>query len=413
MKQENVRWFNERKFGIFVHYGLYSQHERGEWAMYQEKTPCEEYAKLAETFDPCKFDAERLVQQAKEAGAGYMVMTSNHHEGFCLFQTKYSDFNSFRYCGRDLIAEYVAACRKYDLKIGIYYSLLDWRYKGYHEREQYPESLQTMVQQAHNQICELLTNYGKIDYLFFDGGWFPDVIPTDAEKSDYVAKIWRADELITMIRKLQPDILINERSGFPGDVLTPEQKTEAAWDDRYSEACMTIGDRWGWGYIHHNPNLKSTRCILQHMVIQASFGGNFLLNVGPTANGEIRDNEEIVLSELGQWMRVNGVSLYGATAPSESVMSIIGEFTQKGCTLFFHVFRWPHKGEAVLSGLYRKVKSVRLLETGKECRFTQTDMGRLLIHDLPYLPPDSKDTVIQIDLQSDMTRTCEMNYGIL
>lgn len=406
-------WFNERKFGIFVHYGLYSQHERGEWAMYQEKTPCEEYARLADTFDPCGFDAERLVQQAKEAGAGYMVLTANHHEGFCLFDTKHSDFNSVHYCGRDFIAEYVAACRKKEMKIGLYYSLLDWRYKGYHNREKYPESLQSMVQRAHMQVRELLTNYGRIDYLFFDGGWFPDVIPTDQEKAAYIAKIWKADELLKMIRALQPDILTNERSGFPGDVLTPEQTTEASSDERYSEACMTIGDRWGWGYIHHNPNLKSTRCLLQHMVIQASLGGNFLLNVGPAANGEIRDCEERVLCELGQWLRTNGTSLYGTTAPSDPVMSIVGECTQKDHTLFFHVFRWPHKGEAILSGLSRMVKSVRLLESGKECHFTQTEMGRLIIHDLPYLPPDSKDTVLQIDLQPDSVCSCQMDYGIL
>lgn len=381
--------------------------------MYQEHTPCEEYERLAATFDPCRFDAERLAQQAKEAGAGYMVLTSNHHEGFCLFNTRYSDFNSVRYCGRDLVAEHVAACRKFDLKVGIYYSLLDWRYKGYHNRERYPESLENMVQQAHNQIRELLTNYGEIDYLFFDGGWFPDVIPTDDEKSAYIAEVWRADEMVSMINELQPNMLTNDRSGFPGDVLTPEQKTEAAKDGRYTEACMTIGDRWGWGYIHNNPNQKATRCILQHMIIQASFGGNFLLNVGPTAQGEIRDCEEIVLSELDQWMRVNGESLYGTSTPPDTVMSIIGECTARDSTLYFHVFRWPHKGEAILSGLYRKVRSVCLLENRKEYPFVQTNDGRLVIQKLPYLPPDSKNTVIKIDLLDDMLEPCETDYGVL
>ena len=236
MEIRKAMWFNERKFGIFVHYGLYSQIERGEWTMYQEQIPCEEYQKLAETFDPSKFDAMRLARQAKEAGAGYMVFTTNHHEGFCLFQTQYSEFNSVRYTGRDLVAEYIDACRACDLKIGLYYSLLDWRYKGYHDRKQFPDSLKAMVQQAHDQIRELMTNYGKIDYLFFDGGWFPDVIPTDNEKSACIAELWRAKELISMIRSLQPEILVNDRSGFSGDVLTPEQKTEAAKDERLTEA---------------------------------------------------------------------------------------------------------------------------------------------------------------------------------
>ena len=413
METRKAMWFNERKFGIFVHYGLYSQIERGEWTMYQEQIPCEEYQKLAETFDPSKFDAMRLARQAKEAGAGYMVFTTNHHEGFCLFQTQYSEFNSVRYTGRDLVAEYIDACRACDLKIGLYYSLLDWRYKGYHDRKQFPDSLKAMVQQAHDQIRELMTNYGKIDYLFFDGGWFPDVIPTDNEKSARIAELWRAKELISMIRSLQPEILVNDRSGFSGDVLTPEQKTEAAKDERLTEACMTIGDRWGWGYIHNNPNLKSTRCILQHMIIQASYGGNFLLNIGPTPQGTIRDCEQHILSELGQWLRTNGASVYATAAAPESIKSIVGECTAKKDCLYLHIFRWPDCGEAVVSGVYRKVRTVRLLENGKEFPFVQTSTGRLIIQAIPYLAPDSKDTVFAIELAQEDISACKEEYGLL
>ena len=168
-----VDWFQERKLGIFVHYGLYSQQQRGEWSMMYELPPVAEYEKLAEAFDPRDFDADTLAQMAKEAGAGYMVLTTRHHEGFSLYDTKVSDFNSVHYCGRDLVAEHVQACRKHGLKVGLYYSLLDWRYQGYFSREKYPESFARMVQQAHDQIRELMTNYGQIDYLFFDGGWMP------------------------------------------------------------------------------------------------------------------------------------------------------------------------------------------------------------------------------------------------
>lgn len=406
-------WFVQSKFGIFMHYGLYSQIGRGEWTLYQEKIPFSGYTPLAKQFNPNRFDANRLARIAKEAGAGYLVLTSRHHDGFCLFNSKVSDFNSMQYCGRDLIAEHIDACRTNGLKIGVYYSLLDWRFLGYHNRKKYPESLGRMVAQAHSQVRELLTNYGEIDYLWFDGGWFPDLIATNKEKAERIAKIWRANELIDMIHSLQPGILTNDRSGFPGDVFTPEQKTQASKDSRYSEACMTIGDRWGWGYIRNNPNIKSSRSIMQHMIIQASLGGNFLLNLGLCPDGSSRDNEELILSELGQWLRINGESLYGTTAPPPSLLSIIGEFTANNRDLYFHVFRWPSNGCAVLSGLHQEVESVCLLESSREYPFTQEQNGRLIIRNLPYLAPDSRNTVLKIHLTGEPLKRADETYGFL
>ena len=409
-------WFTERKLGIFVHYGLYSRQQRGEWSMMYELPPIAEYEKLAESFNPRDFDADALAQMAREAGAGYLVLTARHHEGFSLYDTRVSDFNSVHYCGRDLVAEHVNACRKHGLKVGLYYSLLDWRYQGYFNREKYPESFARMVQQAHDQVRELMTNYGKIDYLFFDGGWM------SGDTTDYhigapfmkkLNELWRADELREMIQTLQPGILTNDRSGHPGDVYTPEQETEASADERYTEACMTIGNRCGWGYIHNNPNMKSTCSVLEYMAEQLSFGGNFLLNVGPMPHGGLRDHEEQVLAELGQWLRTNGEAVYGTTKAPFRPLSICGEFTAKPDTLYFHVLRWPHSGQIVASRIYNKVTSVSLLDGGRELPFTQEENGRLIISELPILPPDVRNTVIKIRYTEEPLPFERKSYGTL
>lgn len=414
---KKVDWFNEKKLGIVVHYGLYSQLGRGEWVQAEEHTPCEEYAKLAETFDPSGFDADRLARQAKEAGAGYMTLTTRHHEGFCLFDSKYSDFTSVKMCGRDLVREHVDACRKHGLRVGLYYSLLDWRFKGYHDREKYPESLEAMVEQLHGQVREILTNYGKIDYLWFDGGWFEDLRPSydpvkAAKWSEAISKIWRSDELDVMIHELQPDIITNDRAGTYGDVVTPEQRTRGTNDERYTEACMTIGDRWGWGFINNNPNRKSSRCVLQHMIIQASFGGNFLLNIAPQPNGSTYGQEDLLLADIGKWLRTNGEAYYGTTAPSIKYHSMLGEFTQKGNNLYHHIFRWPNKGQVIISNVLNKVTKVTMLENGKEYPFEQTNDGRLVINEMPFLAPDTMATVLKIEL-SDEKIDLDNSYGTL
>lgn len=413
MKANKAPWFNEKKFGMFIHYGLYSQLERGEWTMQYERIPVDEYKKLADTFDPSAFDADRFVRQAKEAGAGYVVLTTRHHDGFCLYDSKYSDFNSVKYVGRDLIREHVDACRKHGLRVGLYYSLLDWRFKGYHNRAKYPESCEAMVQQVHNQVRELLSNYGQIDYLFFDGGWFEDnLMPSVPDWANKIAAIWRSKELDDMIRELQPNILTNERSGYHGDVLTPEQKTRASSDDRYSEACMTIGDRFGWSFIHNNPNLKTSRDILQHMLVQAGFGGNFLLNIGPMANGDTYNYDDRILAEIGSWMHINGEAFYGTTKMQPLPTSMMGEFTYKNDTLYHTIFRWPHRGIATIANVVRKVKRVTLLATGEEFEFEQTNDGRVIVKGLPYLVPDAIAPVLKYELSDETLGEIE-TFGAL
>ncbi|MBQ9968151.1 MAG: alpha-L-fucosidase [Oscillospiraceae bacterium] len=404
-------WFNESKLCMFIHYGLYSQIGRGEWTQFYDKMPHEEVEALARTFDPKNFDAEELVLLAKNAGFRYACLTSRHHEGFCLFDSKVSDFTSVKYMGRDLLREFVEACRKHDMKVAVYYSLLDWRYKGYFDYQKHPESKASMVQQAFDQVREILTNYGKIDYLWFDGGWYEGV-PGGAIRGKLLSEFWDSPRLLEMIYSLQPDILVNDRTGEPGDVTTPEQQTGASGDERYSEACMTIGDRQGWGFIQNN-NLRPFPFILQNIIVQLSFGGNFNLNIGPMADGSLRDGERQLLTQLGSWMEKNSESVYGTGRAPAGVISVMGEFTTKGNDLYWHIFRWPHRGEAILSGLRKKVTRVTLLASGKEYPFEQQAYGRLIVKDIPLLAPDAVDTVFKIECTDEPTPADPGTYGIL
>lgn len=403
-------WFNESKLCMFVHYGLYSQLARGEWTQFYEKMPYEEMEALAKNFDPKHFHAEDLVLRAKTAGFKYVCLTSRHHEGFCLYDSKVSDFTSMKYIGRDLLREFVDACRKHDMKIAVYYSLLDWRFKGYFDHEKHPESKQKMVKQAYDQVREILTNYGKIDYLWFDGGWYEGV-PGGELRGKLVSDFWNSPDLMKMIYDLQPDILVNDRTGEPGDVTTPEQQTGSCKDGRYVEACMTIGDRQGWGYIQNN-NLKPFRTILQTMVVQLAFGGNFNLNIGPMADGSIRDAEQKILTKLGQWMNRYGESVYGTGGALPGVISVLGEFTSKPNILYWHIVRWPHRGEAVLSGLYKRVSRVTELASGKEYPFRQEGYGRLIVTDLPLLAPDDVDTVLKLEYTEENLPEDAETYGL-
>lgn len=406
--EERMKWFNEARFGMFIHWGLYSILGRGEWVMYVERIPKEEYAKLADKFNPTKFNADIWVKLAKETGMKYIVLTTRHHDGFCLFDSKVSNFTSVKTrAKRDFVAEYVKACRKYGMKVGFYYSLLDWRFPGYFDRKKYAESFKEMVNQVHNQIKELMSNYGKIDYLFFDGEWIPNVkIARDFKEqgeSPEIAKLWKSHELINMIRKLQPDIIINNRTGLNADVDTPEQFVEASKKGRCWESCMTIGDSCGWGYIKHNPNLKPVSQLIQYLVTAASGEGNYLLNVGPKADGTIQPELTNRLKEIGKWMKVNKESIYGSERIPDGFgtwgAGMLGIATAKNNTVYFHIFRWP--GEiARIAGIKNKVLSAKILGSNKKIKFEKKDNGILILKELPENPPDKYDTVISVELDS-------------
>ena len=384
-RDRRLRWFNEARFGMFVHWGLYAIWARGEWVMHQERIPPDEYALLAQRFSPDDFNADAWVALAKRAGMKYMVLTTRHHDGFCLFDSKVSDYTSVKTAAkRDLVAEYVTACRRAGMKIGFYYSLLDWRWPAYFTGPRKdPQGWAKLVTQVHEQVRELCSQYGKIDIMWYDG------------EGAYDADAWQSRKLNAMVRRLQPHIIINHRSGLSEDFDTPEQHVTASQPERAWESCMTIGEYSGWGYIRHNRNLRSVTQLIQHLVFAASGGGNYLLNVAPKPDGTIQREFVTRLERIGDWLKVNGESIYGTQRCPFGAASI-GVTTCRGNTAYVHVFRWP--GEtACVAGVRNRVKAARVLATERKAHVEQHG-DRLFIRGLPANPPDPHDTVISLEL---------------
>lgn len=390
--EERMKWFHEARFGMFIHWGLYSLLGRGEWAMYVERTPPEEYAPLAKRFNPRRFDPDVWMSLAREAGMKYVVLTTRHHDGFCLFDSKVSSYTAPKTAaGRDLVAEYVAAARRAGMKIGFYYSWLDWRFAGYHDYKAHPASVKAMVQQAHQQIRELMTGYGKIDLLWYDGHWVPGL--PEAEVADF----WGAREVNAEVRRLQPHILINNRCGLKEDLDTPEQHVTSSEPGRGWESCMTMGDSCGWGYMARNPNFKTVPQLLQYLATAAAGEGNYLLNIGPKPDGTIRREEVARLKAMGAWMAKNSESIRGSQrCPFNN--GLLGVTTANGNTAYQHVFHWPAQGEICIPGIRNRVKRATILSTGQEGRVVTAGNNRTFIKDLPRTPPDPCNTVVKLEL---------------
>lgn len=399
---QRMKWFHEARFGMFIHFGPYARTERGEWTMFMERIPTAEYAKYTREFNPKKFDAREIVDLAAGAGMKYMALTTRHHDGYCMFDSSVSDLTSVKMAPkRDFVAEYVEACRKAGLKVGLYYSLLDWRFPGYFEPKKYKKSAEAMVQQVHDQVRELMTNYGKIDVLWYDGHWLAHGLAGIKN----VAGFWRAKELNAMVRSHQPGILINNRSGIDEDLDTPEQHVTASKAGRGWESCMTMGDFCGWGYIRNNPNYKSTGQLIQHLVTAAAGEGNFLLNIGPKPDGTIRKEETTRLKEIGAWMKKNGEAIYGSqrchlwgglSGVPLSEWNMLGRWTAKKNAGYLHIFRWPGE-EAVIPLVKTKAISATILQTGKKVKIRQEYNGRLVLSGLPKTPPHPDNTVIKVE----------------
>jgi len=387
-RMRRLRWFREARFGMFIHWGLYAQLGRHEWVMNRERIPLKEYEKLADTWKPAPVPARTWARLARQSGMRYMVMTTKHHEGFCLFNSRLTD-----YCApqrgpkRDLVAEYVAAARAEGLRVGFYYSLMDWHHPDGARCLHDERARRRFVDYIHGQVRELCTNYGKLDIMWYDVNW-----PLSVEG-------WEAVKMNAMVRKLQPDIVINNRSGLPEDFGTPEQHIRPEAGERAWEACMTFND--SWGYTPIDTDWKSARHIVGMLRQVAAGAGNLLLNIGPAPSGAVPPVCARELTKVGAWLQKYGPTVYEATDPMQQEWLVTGAFTCKGKRLYFHCNRWPGE-ELAIGGLANKVVGARLYG-GPPVKFEQV-RDRLVLRGLPKEAPDPLATVIELTIAGGKPR---------
>jgi len=380
-----MAWWHAAKFGMFIHFGSYSQYGRHEWAMETSAIPIDEYQQFPKEFHPQPNSARAWAKLAKAAGMKYMVMTTKHHEGFCNWDTKLTDYNACKQGpGRDLVREYVEAARAEGLRVGFYYSLMDWHHPDGARCAHDEAARQRFVAYTHGLIRELLTNYGKIDILWYDVSW-----PLDRAG-------WESDRMNKMVFELQPDIIVNNRNKLPGDFSTPEQKIVAETGGRAWESCMTLND--SWGFQRADDNWKSSKTVIRNLISCVHDGGNYLLNIGPRGDGSVPEESVRILTEVGRWMDTNGDTIYKSEI-CDPRRSNYASFTRTGDTLYMHVHFWPG-GDVAISGLMVKVKSARFYKSGQQLKFTQ-DPYRVHITGLPMEAPDSPITTIAIECEAE------------
>jgi len=419
-KDERMAWWREARFGLFIHWGLYAvpagtyQGERvkgiGEWIMNNGKIPVEEYEKFAGRFNPTGFNADEWVRLAKNAGMKYIVITSKHHDGFCLWDSKVTtwdimDATPFQ---RDIVKELAAACKKHKVKLCFYHSIMDWHhpdaqapfYPNYNDTKQSnPNFARYVDTYLKPQLAELLTNYGPIGVLWFDGEWIKDWTEPQGKA------------LYEYVRSLQPPILVNNRVGkgrkgmeglsksdeYAGDFGTPEQQVPATglpgvdW-----ETCMTMNDTWG--FKSYDDNWKSAEQLIQTLVDVASKGGNFLLNVGPQPEGLIPQASIERLHAMGRWMAVNSESIHGTTA-SPFERPAWGRCTAKGNVQYLHVFRWPANGKLAVPLTGSTPQKAYLLADQKRTALPVQEDANGITISLPETAPDPIDSVVVLVLK--------------
>ena len=406
----NTEWFVHDRFGMFIHWGLYALPARHEWIKNLEKITEEKYQKYFEYFDPDMYDPREWARAAKKAGMKYAVLTTKHHEGFCLFDSAYTDYKAANTkAGRDLVREYVDAFREEGLKVGFYYSLIDWHHPDFPIDPLHPRrdddnidelnkgrDIRRYAEYMRNQVTELLTNYGKIDILWFDFS-YPN---SEYRGMKGKGKLdWEAEELIATARRLQPEIIIDNRTEIEQDLWTPEQYQPTDWirDDDGNrvvwEACQTFSG--SWGYHRDESTWKTPEMLIRMLVNTVSCGGNLLMNVGPTARGYFDDRAVNALDAIGSWMKYNSRSIYGCTQ-SEFKAPADVRYTQKEGRLYVHIYAYPYR-HLRLPGLADKVDYAQFLHDNSEIFFEEKD-GDIVL-ELPYVKPNQIVPVVELMLK--------------
>jgi alpha-L-fucosidase len=406
-REARIAWWREARFGLFIHWGLYAIPGRGEWVQWNEQIPNEEYAKLAGEFNPQHFDAAAWAQIIRDAGMKYAVLTARHHDGFALFDDPGNTFTSVSTAAhRDFVAEYTKAMRAAGVRVGLYYSPLDWRFPGYILPDIQRASAEAMRAQHHRQMEQLMTNYGPLDVIWFDGGetdwlnfgadWKGAEWKKRPREQHYAGGFrWEHDKVYAQLRRLQPQALINGRADMPEDFRSREgDGALGGFDDEHPwELCTTIvRGAWGW---QPNAEVKSLAYLVQLLVKAAGRDGNLLLNVGPRPDGQIDPPQAQRLREIGAWLRQNGESIYG-TRGGPWLPGDYGVSTHRGNSIYVHVLQWS--GESlILPALPVQVRKASRLN-GSPVGFVQNH-GRLEFT-VPEGARDTIDTIIKLDLET-------------
>jgi len=424
-KKERMAWWTNDRFGMFIHWGLYALPARHEWVKNQERITTEDYQKYFDNFNPDLYNPREWAKMAKAAGMKYAVITTKHHEGFCLFDSKFTDYKATNTAvGKDLLKEWVEAFRAEGLQIGFYYSLIDWHHPDFTIDRVHPQRTDVKAKLAElnkcrnmdkyreyllHQVRELLTNYGKVDMLWLDFSY-----PGENGKDH---KDWDSEKLIKMVRQLQPGILVNDRLDLKEyedgwDFTTPEQYKVSKWPEVNGkkvawETCQTFSG--SWGYYRDENTWKDTKQLLVLLIESVSKGGNLLLNVGPTARGMFDERAQSRLKSMGEWMSLSNRSVYGCTqapeefkAPDNSLMT----YNPKTNRLYIHLLDYPLQNLS-LSGFAGKVKYAQFLHDASEIKITpRTEHGTKegstptdLNLSLPVIKPNVEIPVIELILK--------------
>ena len=415
-RDQRMQWFRDARFGMFIHWGLYAvpagelKGKRtpgaGEWVMNESHIPVAEYEKFATQFNPVKFDARQWVRTAKNAGMRYIVITSKHHDGFDMFDSAVSDYTIVKRTPfkRDPMKELAEACREEGITFCFYHSIMDWHhpdaqsigYPNYNNAPHNPNFQRYVENYLKPQVKELLTNYGRIGILWFDGEWIKDWTPENGQ------------DLYAWCRSIQPSVIVNNRvgkaragmngmnqgAGAVGDYGTPEQEIPATgFPGADWESCMTMNDTWG--YRKDDNHWKPASAIIRMLIDCASKGGNYLLNVGPTSEGIIPEASVQRLAEVGKWMQVNSEAIYGTSASPFKKLGW-GKCTQKPGKLYLHVFEWPGDGKLLVPLTSKVSKAYLLADRDKALEVASTDQGAQV--SVPSAAPDRVASVVVLEI---------------
>ncbi|SKC79132.1 alpha-L-fucosidase [Ohtaekwangia koreensis] len=405
--KKNREWFQDAKFGLFIHWGVYSVLGDGEWVMNEQQIPIKTYEKIPAFFNPTEFDAKAWVQTAKAAGMKYITITSKHHDGFAMWDSKVSDYNIVKKTpyGKDVLKMLAEECRKEGIKLFFYHSHLDWHHPDYFPRGKTggswtgrPESGEWFkyLDYMDAQLTELLTNYGDVAGIWFDGLW-------DKKDAD-----WRLSKTYSLIHKLQPAALVGNNhhvapydgedfqmfeKDLPGHNTTgfsPEQKI----GDLPKETCETIN--YSWGFNLKDQGHKSKKELIQYLIKAAGYGANFLLNVGPMPNGKIQTEHVEKLKLMGEWLAANGETIYGTRGGPLSARDW-GVTTQKGNKVYIHILDWQDES-LIIPSWGKKIKSAKLFKDKSAVKFTENAEFGIILK-IPKAKLDEIDTIVELELK--------------